>query len=152
MRVFLEYILGILIAVVSKKIQVFVSIDIEFVFYPCQLCRLHKSAYKWNRHKKHWLHQMDMEVTRDKVANLPRTLLLPGTPIQIVIFDPIEVQLIWLHNNLVGPNHLLISQMLIEITSSYVLSKTYRLVLEPRAPKDANSFTTWKPYIALYVS
>ena len=113
-----EYILGILIAVASRKILVFVSIDIEYVFFPFQLYRLHKSAYTLNRHMKHWRHPTDMEVAMDKVANLRQLSPRLGTPIQIEIFGPIEVPLIWLHNNLVGPNHLLISQMLIEITFS----------------------------------
>ena len=59
-----------------------------------------------------------MEVVTDKVANLRRTSPQLGIPIQIEIFGPIEVPSIWPHNNLVGPSHLLIPQMLIEITFS----------------------------------
>lgn len=49
-----------------------------------------------------------MEAAMDKVANLRRPLPRLEIPIQTEFFGPIEVPLIWPHNNLVGPNHLLI--------------------------------------------
>jgi len=125
----LDYTLDTLKAVASRKIRVYVSSGNEFVFFPFQLYQLRKFAYTLIRHMKHWTRLTDMEKGMDIVANLQQTSFLLEIPSQIEIFGPIEVPWISPHNNSVEPIHLLIQQMLIEITSSYVTPKTYRLVI-----------------------